>query len=241
LDTDLSESLRPRAPQRQRRIRVAIFVSFGIFLAVILSFLDQGIQTFSRLEHVERARDRWQRPDEIIQELRPKEGSVVVDVGSGVGYFAMKLSQKVGASGKVVAVDIQKFPLLVLRTRAVIAGRHNIAVVFGEPDDPHLPSSSADAVLIANTYHELHHPEVILGKLRQALRPGGLLVIVDHAGQSQAEVSREDEAERHEIAPGLVEADLRKQGFQTIRREDHFAVQLEEGQVWWIIVACKVI
>jgi ubiquinone/menaquinone biosynthesis C-methylase UbiE len=191
------------------------------------------------LEQVERERDQWQRPADVIQELKLNKGSVVVDLGSGVGYFALKLSRNTGKSGKVVAVDIQKFPLYVLRTRALAAGQHNIAAVLGKPDDPHLPDNSIDAVLIANTYHELDNPNVVLQHLLRSLKPGGRLVVVDHGPRSEEGEQGEVEAEHHEIAPSLVESDIRKEAFEIVRREDQFTVQPEGGHIWWLIVARK--
>ena len=83
-----------------------------------------------------------------------------------------------------------------------------------------------DAVLILNTYHELSNPQTILRHISQALRRGGRLVIVDH---SQAE---------HPLSPDMVEADLRKQGFELIGREDSF-IKDPEQDLWWLIMSTK--
>jgi ubiquinone/menaquinone biosynthesis C-methylase UbiE len=138
-----------------------------------------------------------------------------------------------------VAVDIQTFPLYVLRTRALAAGQHNIAVVLGKPDDPHLPDNSIDAVLIANTYHELDHPNVVLQHLLRSLKPGGRLVVVDHGPRSELGEGVEIETEQHEIAPSLAESNIRKEAFEIVRREDQFTVQPEGSHIWWLIVARK--
>ena len=196
------------------------------------------MQTLSRLDRVERERDQWQRSNDVIRELDINTGSVVVDFGSGVGYFALKLSRNVGKQGRVVAVDIQRVPLYVLRTRALIDRQHNITTILGEPDDPRLDDNSANGVLIANTYHELDHPDVILKHLFQSLKSAGRLVVVDRAPGTE-DRDAEIEKEHHEIVPKLVEADLRKAGFEIVRREDHFTVQPEDGHVWWLIIARK--
>lgn len=185
---------------------------------------------------MERARDQWQRPGEVIQKLNLKEGSVIVDLGSGVGYFSLKLSRVVGKSGKVLPVDIKKFPLRVLRTRAFFEGEHNLDVILGEPDNPHLPTGRVDAVLILNTYHELTHPALILDHLFRSLKPGCRLVIVDRGPSVAHEPA--PESEDHAIASIEVEATLRRQGFEVIERDDHFTNQPGDG-LWWIIVAQK--
>ncbi|HTD22841.1 MAG TPA: class I SAM-dependent methyltransferase [Terriglobales bacterium] len=206
---------------------------------VVLGIVYDAIQTLSRLDAVERERDQWQRPAEVIQELNLKEGNVVVDLGSGVGYFSLKLSDTVGKTGKVLPVDILKFPLFVLRTRAFIDGKHNIDVILGEPNDPHLSAGTVDAMLIANTYHELTDSKTILGHVFQALKPGGRLVILDRGPRSENGESRSDEAEHHHISPALVEAEIRGSGFQIVKREDHFIDRPGDSQLWWLIVARK--
>lgn len=75
-----------------------------------------------------------------------------------MGSFALKLARVVGRSGKVLPIDIQRFPLYVLRTRAALNGERNIDIILGDSDNPHLSTRSVDAVLIANTYHEITHP-----------------------------------------------------------------------------------
>ncbi|HTC94226.1 MAG TPA: class I SAM-dependent methyltransferase [Terriglobales bacterium] len=231
--------LSERELRRSYRIRVTVFALCALVTLVVLGALYDAIQTLGRLEAVERERDQWQRPTDVIRELNLKEGNVVVDLGSGVGYFALKLSPVVGKSGKVLPVDILKFPLSVLRTRALINGQHNIDVVLGEPDDPHLPNGSVDAVLIANTYHELTDPKVILDHVFQSLKPGGRLVILDRGPRSENGESRSDEAEHHHIPPALVEAEIRGSGFQIVKREDLFIDQPGDDQLWWLIVARK--
>jgi len=216
------------------RIRISIFI-FGVAVTLlVLSAAYDAIRTLANLEQVERVRDQWQRPGEIIQKLNLKEGSVVVDLGSGVGYFTLKLSRVVGKSGKVLPVDIKKFPLRVLRIRAFLERERNVDVILGEPDDPHLPPAGVDAVLVLNTYHELNHPAKILDQLSRSLKPSGHLVIVDRSPSSAHGMG--PESEDHAVASVEVETTLRRQGFEVIQRDDHFTEQPGDG-LWWIIVA----
>jgi hypothetical protein len=82
--------------QRTYRVRVALFLIGTVLLLLLLTYLYQGIPTLRALDQIESERDHWQRPSDVIQALNLHEGSVVVDFGSGVGYFALKLSPVVG-------------------------------------------------------------------------------------------------------------------------------------------------
>src|SRR2546425_12486458 len=126
--------------QRRYRVRVATFLVGVLVCIILLNTLYKGINTFNCLKVVESERDRWQRPPDVIEALKLKEGNAVADVGSGAGYFALKLSRAVGSSGKVLAEDIRKLPLVFLWIRAFLGSQHNIRISVGDPDDPHLRS-----------------------------------------------------------------------------------------------------
>ena len=225
--------------QRTYRVRVALFLMGTVLLLVLLSYFYQGMRTLYALDRIESERDRWQRPSDVIQALNLREGSVVVDFGSGVGYFALKLSPVVGKSGNIVAEDIRNEPLVFLRIRAFLRGQHNLTTIRGEADDPRLPVRFADAVLIANTYHELAAPKPILRHLAESLKPGGCLVIVDRAPRSGHAESREAQAEHHELRPDLVETEVRNAGFEIISRDDFFIDRPADDHIWWLLVARK--
>ena len=225
--------------QRMYRVRVVLFLIGGVLIVLLLSYLYQGIQTLNALDQIERDRDQWQRPSDVIQALNLHEGGVVVDFGSGVGYFALKLSSLVGKNGGVVAEDIRQQSLVFLRIRAFLRDQHNLKTIRGETDDPRLPAGFADTVLIANTYHELRAPKQILHHLADSLKPGGRLVIVDRSPRSGAVESRETLAEHHELRLDLVEMEVRSAGFETISRQDHFIDRPADDQLWWLIPTRK--
>ena len=216
---------------RPALVLLAVFLVFGIAVVAY-----QGIRTLQQLNAVEAERDQWQRPADAIAPLNLKSGSVVVDLGSGAGYFALKLSDVVGPTGRVIAVDLRKLSLLFLRVRALLQGKRNLQIIVGETDNPHLSTGDVDSVLIANTYHELSDPQAILRHIWQALRPEGRLVIVDR-GPLAGEDPRESRAHHHSTAD-MVEADLRKEGFSVIDRKDVF-IHPPGDEVWWLIVAIK--
>jgi ubiquinone/menaquinone biosynthesis C-methylase UbiE len=211
-----------------RLIRPAL-VLLAVFLVIALAGVAyQGVRTLQTLTTVEADRDQWQRPSDVIRNLNLKDGSVVVDFGSGAGYFALKLADLVGSRGRVVAVDLRRLSLLFLRIRAFLQRKPNIRIIVGDPDDPRLTPSTVDSILISNTYHELAQPQSILRHLSTALRPAGRLVIID----------RTEGREGHGISPGMVEAALRREGFEIVIRDDNFT-QSPDNDSWWLIVAAK--
>lgn len=225
--------------QRTYRVRVALFVVGTGLLVLLLSYLYRGIQTLSALDQIESERDHWQRPSDVIQALNLHEGSVVVDFGSGVGYFALKLSPVVGKRGIVAAEDIRRESLIFLRIRVFLRGQHNVKTIRGETDNPRLPAGFADAVLIANTYHELTEPKPILHHLADSLKPGGSLVIADRGPRSGPVESREAQAEHHELRADLVETEVRNAGFEIVSRQDRFIDRPADDQIWWLLIARK--
>ncbi len=220
-----------------RRIWIALVV---VFIAVPLLFVVyEGVQTLRTLTLVESERDRWQRPAEILRALAIGEGATVVDFGSGAGYFALKLSPMVGPRGTVLAEDIRRESLAFLWIRRFLRDARNVRVILGEPDNPHLPVGTVDAVLIANTYHELSRSRPILDAVFEAMKPGGRLVIVDRSDRSKAGRSPAGETEHHDISAEVVEREIRQRGFETISGEERFIDRPEDDDIWWLLVARK--
>ena len=145
----------------------------------------QAVRTLDTLRAVERERDGWQRPDEILRQLRLERGQTVVDLGSGAGYFALKIAPLVAPNGQVLAVDLRRQSLAFLWIRAALGGHRNLHVIHSHVDDPALPPGPVDAVLIANTYHELTEPEPIVSALSGVMRTGAMLVVVDRGPEGQ--------------------------------------------------------
>jgi predicted methyltransferase len=209
------------------RARFALLAVGAVFLLFVLDTAYEGFRTLQRLDVVEAERDQWQRPSEILHALSLTPGNVVVDLGSGSGYFALKLSSTVGPTGRVLAVDIRKLSLTFLWFRTLMKHRRNVDLILGEPDDPHLPPSSANAGLILNTYHEIANPGPVLDQVFQSLVSGGRLVVVDPM-----------QSEHKELPPAVVEDELRRRGFDIVSREDGFIDQ-PAGRPWWLIIARK--
>jgi predicted methyltransferase len=218
--------------------RIWIFLVCAFLAVPLVSVVYQAVATLDVLTQVERERDQWQRPSDVLALLRLQAGDTVVDVGCGAGYFALKLSPMVGTTGVVLATDIRLESLAFLWIRATIGRRGNLRVIHGQPDDPRLPPVAADAVLISNTYHELAEPKRLLEILFRALRSGGRLVVLDRGPRPAAGDARQH-AVGHRLEPAIVERDIRGAGFVVASREDRFIDRPVDDDIWWVIAAHK--
>lgn len=124
-------------------------------------------------------RQRQEGTKTLLKKLDLRPGMVVCDMGCGNGYYTLPMAAAVGEKGKVFAVDIQVQMLHFLKKRAKAAEIGNIEYVLGELHDPKLPPRSQDLILLVDTYHEFSHPVHMLKAMREALKPEGVVVLVE--------------------------------------------------------------
>jgi SAM-dependent methyltransferase len=105
-------------------------------------------------------RDEWQKPEQIMDDLRIAEGSVVADLGAGGGWYTIRLARRVEQDGAVYAEDINPLMLQEVERRARAEGLASVVhIVQGTANDPRLPSpGKLDAALIVDAYHEMEDP-----------------------------------------------------------------------------------
>lgn len=167
-----------------------------------------------------KARDSWQRPQEVMDALGIKLGSIVGDIGAGGGYFTFHLAARVGAKGRVYAEDILEGEVSKIHERAAKEGLTQIEAVLGAKNDPRLPAESLDAILIVNAYHEMREHDAMLSAILRGLKPGGLLGIID--APAKPGEAREKYYERHRIPEQFVRDDAARCGFRFVRQEPGF-------------------
>ena len=129
-------------------------------------------------------RDAWQKPEETLNALNIKKGQTVADIGAGSGYLTVKLSERVGATGTIYAADIQQEMLDYISKRLVEKGIKNVSLVLGTMDDPKLPPNSLDIAILLSTYHEIAQPVDFVKKIKLALKPQGILAILEFSDES---------------------------------------------------------
>jgi ubiquinone/menaquinone biosynthesis C-methylase UbiE len=168
----------------------------------------QGAEWLERSE-----REFEEEPDKALDALGALTGLTVADVGAGSGYFTVRLASRVGAKGRVYANDLQPEMLKMLAARLAREDVRNVTLVQGVSDDPKLPGSSVDLVLLVDVYHEFSEPQKMLRAMRNALRPGGRLVLLEYRKEDPAVPIRFE----HKMSIGEAKMELEAEGFTLAR------------------------
>ena len=156
--------------------------------------------------------------------LRIGEGSTVADLGAGGGWFTMRLANRVRPNGIVYAQDVQQQMIEAITRRVRRAELKNVRTVRGTTTDPRLPAP-VDAVLIVDTYHEMEQPVMMLRKVREALKPNGLVGIIEFKKDGLGPgPSLEERAEPQRVIRDATAAGLRLKSHETFLRYQYMLV-----------------
>jgi len=155
----------------------------------------------------EDARDRVGEAERVIELAGVKPGMWVADVGAGEGYYTVRLSPVVGPRGRVLAEDIVPATYQRLLQRVQRDNLDNVAVRLGTGDDARLPARSFDRIFLVHVYHEVASPYAFLWNLREGLKPGGEIIVVDS----------DRPVKRHGIPPDLLACEFGAVGLKLAR------------------------
>ena len=152
----------------------------------------------------------------MLEELKIQPGWTVCDLGSGNGYHALKMAVTAGEKGTILAVDIQQQMLDMLKARAEGRGIKNIKMILGDPWDPKLPPASCDLILLVDVYHEFGQPEQMLKAMHTALKPTGVVALVEF----RAEDNKVPIKPEHKMTRAQIYKEWQASGF-AVEREFH--------------------
>jgi ubiquinone/menaquinone biosynthesis C-methylase UbiE len=127
----------------------------------------------------EDARDERNEAQVVMDLGKIRAGMTVADIGAGEGYYTVRLAERVGADGRVLAQDISREALERLGRRVERERLENISIKLGEPDDPQLPSDSFDRIFMVHMYHEVTDPYAFLWRMWPALNADGQIIVVE--------------------------------------------------------------
>lgn len=197
-------------------IATAMLAFAGIFAKASLAQAPSAHQhSFSDAEKWAKAfddpeRDKWQKPHKVIQALALAPNFVVADIGSGTGYFSVRLSHFV-SKGRVYGVDIEPDMVKYLADRAKRDGLSNVIAIAGAPDDPRLPTK-VDLVIMVDVFHHIANRNEYFHKLQTYLKPRGRIAIIDFN-----ETSAMGPPISERIAPDKVKAEMNKAGYSLVK------------------------
>ncbi|WP_416379358.1 class I SAM-dependent methyltransferase [Erythrobacter sp.] len=127
----------------------------------------------------EDARDERDEAQIVMDLAEIRAGMTVADIGAGEGYYTVRLAEKVGGDGRVLAQDISRDALQRLGRRVEKERLENISIKLGEPDDPQLPADSFDRIFLVHMYHEVTEPYAFLWRMWPALNAEGQIIVVE--------------------------------------------------------------
>jgi SAM-dependent methyltransferase len=148
--------------------------------------------------------------DRVMDILGITQGKTVADIGAGSGWFTVRAARRVGERGVVYAVDINPESIRYVDKRAQKEKMRNVKTILGKADDPVLPASAVDAVLLLKTYHEVAEPVALLRNLRAALRSGARVGIIDRNGNG----------EDHGVGRDVVLREAEQAGYRLLEQYD---------------------
>ena len=120
-----------------------------------------------------RALDAWRRAGFTV-------GQTLVDVGCGPGWASLDLADVVGPAGEVLAIDRSRRFLDALSAASRVRGLSHVTTHELDLDEDTLPSVNADGVWGRWVFAFVHQPRELLRRVRDLLRPGGVLVLHEY-------------------------------------------------------------
>lgn len=167
-------------------------------------------------EYVEKfegeSREIFRHRDKIVAAIGLTPGMTVADIGAGTGFFTLMFAERVGPSGAVYAVDISDEFVAHIEAEAKKKKLTNVRPVLCKADAVGLPRDSVDVAFICDTYHHFEFPISTMRSLHAALRPGGVVYVIDFIrieGKSRAWI-----LDHVRAGQGVTRSEIESAGFE---------------------------
>jgi len=178
-------------------------------------------------------RDAIDHPAEVLRLAGIRPGMVVADFLAADGYYSELLSYIVGPKGHVYLLNneaYEKWTDNAWQTR--LAGGRLPNVEHRTVDEQYLglPAHTLDAILLIKVYHDLYwhpdkgpwpaniDPDAVLTEIARVVKPGGILLLVDHSAKSGT--GHADAGTLHRIDQEYAQHDFEKHGFTLVKTSD---------------------
>ena len=147
----------------------------GREIAYVMGF--QGVNWLERSE-----REIEEDVATLIKNMKIKTDDTIADIGAGSGYHVFKMAP-LADKGLVYAVDIQPEMLEAIELKKKSKRVFNVETVLGSAKSINLPKNSLDKVLLVDVYHEFSNPLEMIESIKNALKPNGLLFLIEYRGE----------------------------------------------------------
>ena len=189
--------------------------------ATIAESVENANRTEANLE-----RDGSRKPADMLAFIALESGDVVLDHGSGGGYWSELFSPVVGGDGKVYAHQNagERFDSNKEALTAQFEPFGNIELLpLARGDAFPLDDNSVDTVMLSYIYHHMHYAEdsgetfpassaALVGEFLRVLKPGGTFIVIEHVAVDGS--SRTQSAGWHRTPPETAKADITGVGFE---------------------------
>lgn len=158
-------------------------------------------------------RETEEKPQLVLDALDIKPGQTIADLGAGSGYYSFRIAPLVGPTGKVLAIDIEPAMLGAIAQRASREHVANIVTVRSSARDPNLAPHSVDLLFMVDVYHELEYPYEVMSKVREALKPGGRVALIEYRAEDPGVMIKP----LHKMSEAQARRELQAAGFKHIK------------------------
>ena len=227
---------------RHTVLRAAAAFTLGFALLAATGLATAHAQDYAAIvaapdrTEADRQTDKRRDPVRLLDFAAPKTGATVLDMGAGAGYSTELMARATGPTGKVhaqIGAESEKLrarmaspamaPSAMAPSAMAPSAMANVTVLVRPFDDP-VPAETRNLDLITFffAYHDTIHMGVDRTKMNKALfdalKPGGFLVIADHAARPEdgATVSKT----YHRVAEQTVRAEIEAAGFTFVSGAD---------------------
>jgi ubiquinone/menaquinone biosynthesis C-methylase UbiE len=158
----------------------------------------------------------------LVTALKLHAGQTVADIGAGGGQLAIALAREVGPSGYVYATELDTNRLSDIAEAVRSAGLENVSIIEGHATRTNLPERCCDGLVLRRVYHHFSDPRLMNASMRQSLKPGGLLAVIDFEPDSaeSPEPGNRDSGDQHGVTSATVVRELTQAGFEVVAVEE---------------------
>jgi predicted methyltransferase len=222
----------PALAEIRRLIAVAAFSFLGCVTTAQASDIYSAAVSHAGRSADDLKRDATDHPADMLRLAGIKPGMQVADFLAAGGYYSELLSYIVGPKGHVLLLNNKPYDDFSNNSwKQRIADHHltNVEHRTVSMDDLGLADASLDAVVLAKVYHDLYWvdaqegwPKIdasgVLDQLAKALKPGGIVLLIDHS--AKAGTGSADAGKLHRIDEAYARRDFEAHGFKFVRSSD---------------------